>query len=46
MIKKLGNTTYAAGAAAAMANVIVLLYIVVAFLEKPLDESKNVKKTQ
>ncbi|KAI9283145.1 hypothetical protein BY458DRAFT_495571 [Sporodiniella umbellata] len=36
-----GNTTYAAIAAAAMANVIVALYIVVAFFEKPVDKKKK-----
>ncbi|KAI8064304.1 uncharacterized protein B0P05DRAFT_554898 [Gilbertella persicaria] len=35
-----GNTTYAGGAAAAMANVIVILYIITAILERP-NESKQ-----
>lgn len=40
----LGNTTYAGGAAALMANVIVGLYIVVAMLEKPRDSVTSEKK--
>ncbi|KAL9548139.1 hypothetical protein MBANPS3_005820 [Mucor bainieri] len=39
-----GNTTYAGGAAALMANVIVGLYIVVAMLEKPRDSVTDEKK--
>ncbi|OBZ90410.1 Vacuolar ATPase assembly integral membrane protein vma-21 [Choanephora cucurbitarum] len=39
-----GNTTYAAGAAAAMANLIVALYIITAMLEKPNTADKP--KTQ
>ncbi|CAO0802388.1 unnamed protein product [Mucor circinelloides] len=39
-----GNTTYAGGAAALMANVIVGLYIVVAMLEKPRDSVTSEKK--
>ncbi|KAI9478283.1 MAG: vacuolar ATPase assembly integral membrane protein vma21 [Benjaminiella poitrasii] len=42
-----GNTTYAAGAAAVMANVIVILYVITAMLEKPKDEdSQKEKKTE
>lgn len=40
----IGNTTYAGGAAALMANVIVGLYIVVAMLEKPRDSVTDEKK--
>ncbi|KAG2209367.1 hypothetical protein INT46_002610 [Mucor plumbeus] len=39
-----GNTTYAGGAAALMANVIVGLYIVVAMLERPKESVTNEKK--
>ncbi|KAK4521861.1 uncharacterized protein ATC70_004399 [Mucor velutinosus] len=39
-----GNATYAGGAAAVMANVIVGLYIVVAMLEKPRDSVTDEKK--
>ncbi|KAI9358842.1 hypothetical protein BD770DRAFT_387066 [Pilaira anomala] len=39
-----GNTTYAAGAAVVMANVIVVLYIVVAYFEKPRTDVTEEKK--
>ncbi|KAI8646133.1 hypothetical protein BD408DRAFT_410734 [Parasitella parasitica] len=39
-----GNTSYAGGAAALMANVIVALYIIVSVFEKPKDSAANEKK--
>ncbi|KAI8088378.1 hypothetical protein BDF21DRAFT_217530 [Thamnidium elegans] len=39
-----GNTTYAAGAAALMANVIVILYIIVAIFEKPAKDDVTEEK--
>lgn len=44
LLLSLGNTTYAGGAAALMANVIVGLYIVVAMLERPKESVTNEKK--
>ncbi|KAI8990259.1 hypothetical protein BDB01DRAFT_780699 [Pilobolus umbonatus] len=38
-----GNTTYAAGSAALIANLIVIAYVITAFFEKPNDE-KEAKK--
>ncbi|KAG2233044.1 hypothetical protein INT48_009844 [Thamnidium elegans] len=42
--KNAGNTTYAAGAAALMANVIVILYIIVAIFEKPAKDDVTEEK--
>ncbi|KAG2206108.1 hypothetical protein INT47_003757 [Mucor saturninus] len=39
-----GNTTYAAGAAAVMANVVVILYIITAIYEKPKKETVEKKE--
>jgi ABC-type Fe3+ transport system permease subunit len=40
LINQIGNTSYAAGASAVVANIVVLLYIITAYFEKPKEKTE------
>lgn len=41
LLEWIGNTTYAAIAAVAVANIIVAIYIITALFEKPVEREKK-----